>query len=161
MLRPGSVPAIARHIAWRAANALRWSLRTARKTEWSRVAGYAAATLAGNVGQPIRLPPAFEPAARARRQPELPGQSIGPGVTVVIPTRTGKELLEAQLPGILAQAPGQIVVVDNGSTDGTAEWLAAAYPQVEVVHSEAAALLRARRQPRYRARPLLPRLPAE
>ena len=26
MLRPGSMPAIARHIAWRGANALRWSV---------------------------------------------------------------------------------------------------------------------------------------
>ena len=50
MLRPGSVPAIARHIAWRAANTLRWSLRTARKTDWSRVAGYAAATARGKRG---------------------------------------------------------------------------------------------------------------
>ena len=59
------------------------------------------------------------------------------GVTVVIPSRTGKELLQAQLPGILSQAPAQIVVVDNGSTDDTAAWLAATYPQIEVVHSPA------------------------
>jgi GT2 family glycosyltransferase/glycosyltransferase involved in cell wall biosynthesis len=59
------------------------------------------------------------------------------GVTVVIPSRTGKDLLQAQLPGLLAQAPEQIVVVDNGSTDGTAEWLASTYPQIEVVHSPA------------------------
>ena len=58
MLRPGSVPAIARHIAWRAANTLRWSrarrpqdgLVPARRLR-RRDAG-------GNVGQPIRLPPA-------------------------------------------------------------------------------------------------------
>ena len=131
MLRPGSVPAIARHIAWRAANTLRWSLRTARKTDWSRVAGYTAATLAGNVGRPV---------GQASRPVQVHSNiptGTQPGVTVVIPSRTGKELLEAQLPGILAQAPGQIVVVDNGSTDGTAEWLASTYPQVEVVHSEA------------------------
>ena len=58
MLRPGSLPAIARHIAWRGANALRWSVRTARKTDWARVARYAAARVAGVVRQPIRLPPA-------------------------------------------------------------------------------------------------------
>jgi GT2 family glycosyltransferase/glycosyltransferase involved in cell wall biosynthesis len=53
----------------------------------------------------------------------------------VIPSRTGKELLQAQLPGLLAQGPEQIVVIDNGSTDGTAEWLACDYPQIEVVCS--------------------------
>jgi GT2 family glycosyltransferase/glycosyltransferase involved in cell wall biosynthesis len=62
---------------------------------------------------------------------------VVPGVTVVIPSRDGKELLQAQLPGLLAQAPEQIVVVDNGSTDGTAEWLARGYPQIEVIHSPA------------------------
>src|SRR5450756_2239544 len=49
MLRPGSIPAIARHIAWRAANALRWSVRAARKADWPLLARYAAATLAGIV----------------------------------------------------------------------------------------------------------------
>ena len=42
MLRPGSIPAIARHIAWRAANALRWSVRAARKADWRLLAQYAA-----------------------------------------------------------------------------------------------------------------------
>jgi GT2 family glycosyltransferase/glycosyltransferase involved in cell wall biosynthesis len=125
MLRPGSAPAIARHIAWRAANVLRWSSRAVRKTDWPRLAGYGAAMLAGLVRPRTVVVP-------GRNRDE----SLAPGVTVVIPSRTGKELLAAQLPGIVAQTPGQIVVVDNGSTDGTAEWLASGYPQVEVVHSE-------------------------
>ena len=33
MLRPASLPAIARHIAWRAANLLRWTLRAARTAD--------------------------------------------------------------------------------------------------------------------------------
>ena len=131
MLRPGSVPAIARHIAWRAANSLRWSRRTARDTDWSRVAGYAAAALAGRVGRSVG-----QVSRPVQVDANIPA-GTRPGITVVIPSRTGRELLEAQLPGILAQAPGQIVVVDNGSTDGTAEWLASAYPQVEVAHSAA------------------------
>src|ERR1035438_2364509 len=73
--------------------------------------------------------------SRAQRAPRQ--GAVAPGVTVVIPSRTGKDLLQAQLPGLLAQAPRQIVVVDNGSTDGTAGWLASAYPQIEVVHSPA------------------------
>jgi GT2 family glycosyltransferase/glycosyltransferase involved in cell wall biosynthesis len=91
------------------------------------------------VGQAILPADALSSASRrrleSRRQPGLAAPRSG--VTVVIPSRTGKDLLQAQLPGILAQAPNQIVVVDNGSTDGTAEWLACDYPQIEVVHSPA------------------------
>jgi GT2 family glycosyltransferase len=127
MLRPGSVPAIARHIAWRAANVLRWSIRAARKADWRLLGQYGAARVAG------MLRPKWRPSFARMDKPE----AYPTGVTVVIPSRTGRDLLQAQLPGLLAQAPEQIVVVDNGSTDGTAEWLAAAYPQIEVVHSPA------------------------
>src|ERR1017187_8409302 len=92
-----------------------------------------------DVGQAILPADALSSASRrrleSRRQPGLAAPQ--PGVTVVIPSRTGKELLQAQLPGLLAQGPEQIVVVDNGSTDGTAEWVARDYPQIEVVHSAA------------------------
>ena len=53
----------------------------------------------------------------------------------MIPSRNGRDLLRAQLPGIareLASGPAEIIVVDNGSTDGTAAWLAAEWPQVSV-----------------------------
>ena len=142
MLRPASLPAIARHIAWRATNVLRWSLRATRDADWPRIARYAAAWLAGTVGQPILAAAGFRAGVsarwKARPQAGLPAPlSLPHGVTVIIPSRTGKELLQAQLPGLLAQAPNQIVVVDNGSTDDTAAWLAASYPQIEVVHSPA------------------------
>lgn len=129
MLRPASLPAIARHIAWRAANTLRWSLRAARKADWPLLARYAAATVAGILRPKWR---SLNDGLRARKI-----QMAVEGVTVVIPSRTGKDLLQAQLPALLAQAPNQIVVVDNGSTDGTAGWLASTYPQIEVVHSPA------------------------
>jgi GT2 family glycosyltransferase len=63
-----------------------------------------------------------------------------PGITTVIPSRNGRALLEAHLPGVVAQETAcahEIVVVDNGSDDGTAEWLAARYRQVRTVVSEA------------------------
>jgi GT2 family glycosyltransferase len=56
-------------------------------------------------------------------------------VSVVIPTWNGRELLD----GALASLRGQrfedfdVVVVDNGSTDGTAEHVRAAHPGVELV----------------------------
>lgn len=57
------------------------------------------------------------------------------GISVVIPSRNGKELLAAQLPGIvreLERFPAEIIVVDNGSDDGSAEWLRSTWPQVRV-----------------------------
>ncbi len=164
MLRPRSIPAIARHIAWRAANALRWSVRGARKADWPRVARYAAATLAGFLRPKWRSLPSkplpekpgnnrlaaesacpTETPAPARQRgtdafvcqhgdPSERQGAVTDGITVVIPSRTGKHLLQAQLPALVAQAPNQIIVVDNGSTDGTAGWLASAYPQIEIVH---------------------------
>ncbi len=53
---------------------------------------------------------------------------------MVIPSRDGRALLSLQLPGIVAQLPtsAEILVVDNGSGDGTAQWLAREWPTVAV-----------------------------
>jgi N-acetylglucosaminyl-diphospho-decaprenol L-rhamnosyltransferase len=53
---------------------------------------------------------------------------------VVVPTWNGRGLLERCLPTLVEQ-PGvaRLVVVDNGSTDGTAAMLAERFPTVEVV----------------------------
>jgi len=61
--------------------------------------------------------------------------AAGPGISLVIPSRNGRRLLEAQLPGIvrdLAALPAEILIVDNGSEDGTAAWLREAWPQAVV-----------------------------
>ena len=44
---------------------------------------------------------------------------------LLTPSRTGKTLLAAQLPGIVRALPppGETSVVDNGTDDGTAYWL--------------------------------------
>ncbi len=71
----------------------------------------------------------------------LPTPRVAPlerGITTVIPSRNGRELLAAQMPGILAQSlgvPHEIVVVDNGSDDGTAEWLASEHPTIRTIVS--------------------------
>lgn len=60
--------------------------------------------------------------AAARRKPE--------GISVVIPSRNGRELLERCLPGVAGA--DEIIVVDNGSNDGTVEWLRSHHPSVIV-----------------------------
>jgi GT2 family glycosyltransferase len=67
-----------------------------------------------------------------------PPQAAADGVSVVIPSRNGRELLDAQLPEVIRQLDEfqhEIVVVDNGSEDHTAEWLSRTWPQVRVVVS--------------------------
>jgi GT2 family glycosyltransferase len=74
--------------------------------------------------------------ARSRPAPptdRLP--SAQPGVSVAIPSRNGRRLLEAQMPGIvrdLETLPAEVLIIDNGSEDGTAAWLRAAWPQALV-----------------------------
>ena len=57
--------------------------------------------------------------------------------TVAIVNWNGRQHLEACLPSVYAlDYPAdalECVVVDNGSTDGSLEWLRASWPQVRVV----------------------------
>jgi GT2 family glycosyltransferase/glycosyltransferase involved in cell wall biosynthesis len=80
-------------------------------------------------------------AARFRRRGfhashTIPPAPLLPGTSVIIPSRNGRALLQASLPPLMEQHPSQVLVVDNGSSDGSAEWLRSAYPQVETVQSE-------------------------
>ncbi len=137
MLRPRSLPVMARHFLWRAKNFLRWQLRpggTAYTWAWrlrhpsamKRPASYRAALIAGWFARQLRR-------FRSGRPDPAPQPKPG-GISVVVPTRNGKDLVARLLPGVLADLPPQseIIVVDNGSDDGTAAFLAAAYPQVQI-----------------------------
>ena len=57
-------------------------------------------------------------------------------VSVVIPSWNGRDLLQAYLPsvieGTLANPANEVIVVDNASADGTAEWLAREHPRVRL-----------------------------
>ncbi len=57
--------------------------------------------------------------------------------SVVIPNWNGRDLLEKYLPSVMAAMSGhpdnEIIVVENGSTDGSAEFLATHFPKVRVV----------------------------
>src|ERR1035437_11016397 len=57
--------------------------------------------------------------------------------SVVIPNWNGKDLLEQYLPSVVEALAGnpdnEIVVVDNGSTDGSADFVRAAFPRVTLI----------------------------
>jgi O-antigen biosynthesis protein len=71
-----------------------------------------------------------------RRTPPAEGVR-GHGASVVIPNWNGRDLLEKYLPSVVAamadHPDNEVIVVDNGSTDGSAEYLAQAFPTVRVV----------------------------
>ncbi|HTX39219.1 MAG TPA: glycosyltransferase [Bryobacteraceae bacterium] len=108
---------------------------------------YKAGRLAGLVRPRWR-----RPSPLAAPQAEAP-----PGISLVIPSRNGRELLAAQFPGIvreLASLAHEILVVDNGSTDATEAWLHSAWPAAQVDVSPAplsfaAAVNRGIRRARY------------
>ncbi|MBO0869886.1 MAG: glycosyltransferase, partial [Micromonosporaceae bacterium] len=71
----------------------------------------------------IRLPPAGEP-------------RIWPAVAAVVPARDEAQVLPASLPTLVAQQyPGalRIILVDDGSTDGTGDLVLSRWPEVTVV----------------------------
>lgn len=134
MLRPRSLPVMARHFLWRTKNFVRWETRpggTAYTIVWRllhpraflRPAAYAMA----------RISAAIAPQSPAPLT--APGAELPAGITVVIPSRNGRELLERLFASLLPQAPDEIIVVDNGSTDGTAEWLRQDHPRVQIEYS--------------------------
>lgn len=72
---------------------------------------------------------------RRRATPETrPDNSAA---SVVIPNWNGRELLEKYLPSVITAMSGnprnEIIVVDNGSTDGSIDYLRSAFPSVRVV----------------------------
>jgi GT2 family glycosyltransferase len=66
---------------------------------------------------------------------ELPASRSEPRVSVVVPSWNGRRHLELLLPSLAAQRfqDFETIVVDNGSGDGTAEFLAREWPEVIVV----------------------------
>ena len=60
--------------------------------------------------------------------------------SVVIPNWNGRDLLEKYLPSVLAGLADnprhEVIVVDNGSTDGSADFVRSSFPQVRVLSLE-------------------------
>ena len=60
-------------------------------------------------------------------------------VSIIIPTYDGLSLLQKHLPCLLAAegvADAELLIADDGSSDGTAEWLASHVPSAHVVRLE-------------------------
>ena len=77
---------------------------------------------------------------RQDEQPAPDEKVDAAAVSVVIPTWNGREHLECNLPYLVAALAGnpehEILVVDNGSTDGTLEILSRRFPKVRVLALE-------------------------
>ena len=143
-LHPRALLEIIRYLGWRARNFVRWELSP----------GSSLYTFVWRVFHPqafyrpwlaVRARWAGEIAATQKRlmTPEVSPEPVGSlpdGISVVIPSRNGRALLERLLPGLCADfcRPGEMIVVDNGSDDGTAAWLQKTHPRVRVLVSEGA-----------------------
>lgn len=72
-----------------------------------------------------------------RRQPRQDTAPRRESASVVIPNWNGRDLLEKYLPPLIRAMSGhpenEIIVVDNGSADGSAEFVRERYPEVRVL----------------------------
>lgn len=142
MLRPRNVSTMARHAIWRTKNFFRWQLRPGGlvytwvwRAAHPRKARIPLLATAARIAAWGRLPRLRGTGAIAAASPKLEQ-----GISVVIPSRNGKQLLEEMLPKLLqelGQHSSEIVVVDNGSDDDTAAWLSTNYPEIRVEQSPA------------------------
>jgi GT2 family glycosyltransferase len=109
------------HLKWR------WSTRSRGVLWWKLLAGLAVWCSGFQWG---------------RQQPRRQfNGTIQSGISLVIPTRDGRELLAGMLPGVVADLKGytaEVIVVDNGSSDGTAAFLRGSYPEIRIESSESA-----------------------
>lgn len=131
MLRPRSIPAIGRHFSWRTKNFLRWQMQPGGKLytfiwrifhpgAFRRPLALALAKYSWAVASGWR-----SPGCEIRATAEFP-----PGISVVIPSRNGRDLLDRLFHSMAEQWPDEVIVVDNGSDDGTAEWLRNSHPGI-------------------------------
>ncbi|MBV8820334.1 MAG: glycosyltransferase, partial [Acidobacteriaceae bacterium] len=140
MLRPRSLPTMLRHFLWRTRNFLVWEFspggaiytflwRLVHPWAFQRPIHAIAARFAGALAS-LRGPAQSPPSPTS---PPLP-----PGISVVIPSRNGRDLLARGLPEVVQQIDGrgEIIVSDNGSDDDTSSWLRSAFSTVKIVHSD-------------------------
>lgn len=116
--------ALPRHLLWRFNE---WRQRLPARpplfTLWARAAGFVI-----GLAKPRATPSGSVAPVTGAPRPA--------GISVVIPSRNGREMLDKMLPAVVQQiGVGEIIVVNNGSSDGSAAMLAARFPSVTVVES--------------------------
>jgi GT2 family glycosyltransferase/glycosyltransferase involved in cell wall biosynthesis len=75
--------------------------------------------------------------ARLRETPMRGHEPLASGISIVIPSRDGRDLLERLFASLLPRFErGEVIVTDNGSSDGTAAWLASTHPDIRVIRVE-------------------------
>jgi O-antigen biosynthesis protein len=144
---PGREGALLKGIAWRRLVGVRTLLQstaTAARRPLGAARGAARSTTAAALRLLVRVRVPLPRAARrivhvpaspraearlrealAREEPSAAAE--GAAVSIVIPTRDGREHLERLLPALerTRHRPFEVIVVDNGSVDGSADWLRA------------------------------------
>jgi glycosyltransferase involved in cell wall biosynthesis/GT2 family glycosyltransferase len=160
-VHPRAALAILRHMMWRTKNYIRWETRPGGWTYtqvWRLFHPWVyKRQILCRLALAAGARAAWKKRSLAPKPDPQPGPAKSDGITVVVPSRNGRELLERLLPGLLRELrdfPHEVIVSDNGSDDGTAEWLAATYPSVAVEVSAtplsfAAAVNRGIRRARY------------
>jgi GT2 family glycosyltransferase/glycosyltransferase involved in cell wall biosynthesis len=142
MLRPRSAGTILRHCLWRTRNFFVWEFspggvaytffwRLVHPSAFRRPLLVLLAKIAGLVTAALKT---LRPMHRIAVTETFPR-----GISVVIPSRNGKDLLARLLPDVVRQtgdAAGEVIVVDNGSDDGTADFLRSSYPGVVLEGSQ-------------------------
>ncbi|MGF1524776.1 MAG: glycosyltransferase family 2 protein [Leptolyngbyaceae cyanobacterium] len=70
-------------------------------------------------------------------KPKRPNRLATPEVTVAIVSYNGMKVLPSCIQSVFAQTYQnfRVLLVNNASTDGTPEWVAEHYPQVEIIHN--------------------------
>jgi GT2 family glycosyltransferase len=120
--RFGDMRTLGQHLKWR------WKQRQRGVLWWRSLA-----RLAISCGREHRHP--WKIGGPERRFAATP---VVPGISLVVPTRDGRELLDTMLPPVVedlrAQA-AEIIVVDNGSSDGTTAFLREQYPEIRIEQS--------------------------
>jgi len=133
MLRPRSAGAILRHCLWRTRNFFVWEFSpggSAYTFLWRLIhPGAFRRPLLVLLAKMAGLAVAASKAVRRVHRVAVT-ETFPQGISVVIPSRNGKDLLQRLLPEVVRQTTGEVIVVDNGSDDGTADFLRGSYPGV-------------------------------
>lgn len=144
MLRPRSAWTMLRHMLWRTRNFFVWEFSPGGATYtflWrlAHPRAFKRPLLVWKARWTGRMVAARK--ASAQRVPlQERSEQLQHGIAVIIPSRNGKDLLAKALPRVVNELADlkdrcqlELIVVDNGSEDGTEEFLQAEYPEAACI----------------------------